>query len=95
MKDNLNEEGGFKWSKFAGLATQWAIALAVLLFLGRFLDKQHYFKTTIPLFIWILPFAFIVVSLIDIIKETKTGSSSKSKSPNKSISNSAPKSSSK
>lgn len=78
MKDNLND-GGFRWSKFAGLASQWAVALIALMFLGKFLDKQHYFKTTMPLFIWILPFLFIIVSLIDIVKETQTGGTKNAK----------------
>jgi membrane protein DedA with SNARE-associated domain len=69
LKDN-NENIGFQWSKFAGLASQWAITLVCLLFLGKYLDQKHYITFSKPLFIWLLPFAFILFSLINIVKET-------------------------
>ena len=77
MKDNLNEKKGFALSKFAGLASQWAVALAALLFLGKYLDQKHWVPIKMPLFIWLLPFAFIVISLLYIIKETNNKSKTK------------------
>ena len=74
MKDNSNNERGFQWMKFAGLASQWAIALIVLLYLGKYIDGKHFFNRQFPLFIWILPFLFILISLIDIIKKTNAKS---------------------
>ena len=79
MKDNFNEKKGFVLSKFAGLASQWAVALAALLFLGRYFDQKHWIPIKMPLFIWLLPFLFIVISLIDIVKETNTKSGDRNK----------------
>ncbi len=62
------------WTKFAGLASQWAVALILLLLLGKFLDKKHFFNINGPLFVWVLPFVFIIISLIDVIKKTNTKS---------------------
>jgi hypothetical protein len=58
------------WARFAGLASQWAIALFILLFLGKYLDGFHLIHAKFPLFIWFLPFLFIIISLFRIIKET-------------------------
>jgi hypothetical protein len=70
LKDNVNEKRGIALSKFAGLASQWAVALVALIFLGKYLDQKKWIAIKMPLFIWLLPFAFIVISLIDIVKET-------------------------
>jgi hypothetical protein len=67
------------WSKFAGLASQWAVAIFVLLFFGKYLDSLHLFELNAPIFIWILPFIFIIFSLIRIIKETSTSNVDKNK----------------
>ncbi len=74
MKERHNQEQGIAWAKFAGLASQWAVALVALLFLGKYLDQKHWINIKIPLFIWLLPFGFIVISLINIVKETNTKS---------------------
>jgi hypothetical protein len=74
LKKQEDVKEGIAWAKFAGLASQWAIALAALLFLGKYLDQKHFFKSKMPLFIWVLPFVFIVVSLVNIIKETNNQS---------------------
>jgi p-aminobenzoyl-glutamate transporter AbgT len=70
LKNKVKQESGFQWTKFAGLASQWAIALVILIFIGKFLDKKNYFKITTPLFIWLLPFIFILFSLINVVKAT-------------------------
>jgi hypothetical protein len=70
LKDNSLDKNSIKWSKFAGLASQWAVALVFFLFLGKYLDSLHYIKLKFPLFIWLLPFIFIVFSLFRIIKDT-------------------------
>jgi F0F1-type ATP synthase assembly protein I len=70
LKNSTQSKDGFKWAKFGGLASQWAIGLVVLLFLGKFLDKKNFFGLKTPLFIWLLPFIFIIFSLINIVKET-------------------------
>jgi hypothetical protein len=72
LKDNSKPETKFNWSKFAGLASQWSVALVILLFLGKYLDQKKFIHIKMPLFIWILPFGFILFSLFNIIKETNT-----------------------
>lgn len=74
LKNNPKSDNQFQWSKFAGLASQWAVALILLLFAGKYLDRQHFFKIKTPIFIWLLPFLFIIISLIDIIKKTNNKS---------------------
>ena len=66
MKNNTNQ---IQWGKFAGLASQWAVALTLLIFLGKYID-QKLGKAT-PLFLWILPSLFIVFSLIKIVRDTQ------------------------
>ena len=75
LKNNPKSDNQCQWSKFAGLASQWAVALVLLLFAGKYLDKQHFFKFQTPIFIWLLPFLFIIISLIDIVKKTNNKSS--------------------
>jgi hypothetical protein len=77
LKNTSNSEQDFQWTKFAGLASQWAVALIILLFLGKYIDKKDFFKINTPLFIWLLPFIFIILSLFDIIKKTNAKSKSK------------------
>ncbi len=56
-------------AKFAGLASQWAIALTLLIFFGKFIDqKLNYIE---PVFLWILPSLFIVFSLFKIVRDTQ------------------------
>ena len=66
MKSNTNQ---IQWGKFAGLASQWAVALTLLIFLGKYID-QKLGKAT-PLFLWILPSLFIVFSLFKIVRDTQ------------------------
>lgn len=58
-----------QWAKFAGLASQWAIALTLLIFLGRYIDQEM--NQLEPLFLWILPSLFIVFSLFKIVRDTQ------------------------
>ena len=66
MKTNTNP---IQWGKFAGLASQWAIVLTLLIFLGKYID-QKMGKIT-PVFLWILPSLFIVFSLFKIVRDTQ------------------------
>jgi hypothetical protein len=67
MKNNTNSN--IQWGKFAGLASQWAIVLTLLIFLGKFIDQKC--ERTFPLFLWILPSLFIVFSLFKIVRDTQ------------------------
>ena len=66
MKNNTNQ---IQWGKFAGLASQWAIALTLLIFLGKYIDQKM--GRVAPLFLWVLPSFFIVFSLFKIVRDTQ------------------------
>ena len=66
MKSNTKQ---IQWGKFAGLASQWAIALTLLIFLGKYIDQKMGRGT--PLFLWMLPSLFIVFSLFKIVRDTQ------------------------
>lgn len=66
MKSNTKQ---IQWGKFAGLASQWAIVLTLLIFLGKYIDQKM--ARVVPLFLWIRPSLFIVFSLFKIIKDTQ------------------------
>jgi hypothetical protein len=66
MKSNTNQ---IQWGKFAGLASQWAVALTLLIFLGKYIDQKT--GRVAPLFLWILPSLFIVFSLFKIVRDTQ------------------------
>ena len=66
MKSNTNQ---IQWGKFAGLASQWAVALTLLIFLGKYIDQK--IERVAPLFLWILPSLFIVFSLFKIVRDTQ------------------------
>jgi len=65
MRTNTNTQ----WGKFAGLASQWAIALILSVLLGQYIDRKM--DRAAPLFLWILPSSFIVYSLFSIIRNTQ------------------------
>jgi hypothetical protein len=67
VKDNINSN--IQWVKFAGLASQWAVALTLLIFFGKFIDGKM--NRVEPLFLWILPSLFIVFSLFKIVRDTQ------------------------
>jgi F0F1-type ATP synthase assembly protein I len=54
--------------QYAGLATQFAIAIALAVFIGIKIDKWMALKT--PIFTWILPLVFIVAIIYKIVKDT-------------------------
>jgi phosphatidylserine synthase len=64
-----NKTNQIQWGKFAGLASQWAIVLTILIFLGKYMDQKMGRVT--PLFLWILPSLFIVFSLFKIVRDTQ------------------------
>jgi hypothetical protein len=66
MKTNTKQ---IQWGRFAGLASQWAIVLTLLIFLGKYLDQKT--GRLKPLFLWILPSLFIVFSLFKIVRDTQ------------------------
>jgi hypothetical protein len=66
MKNKTNQ---IQWGKFAGLASQWAIVLTILIFLGKYMDQKM--ERVAPLFLWILPSLFIVFSLFKIVRDTQ------------------------
>jgi len=66
MKSNTNQ---IQWGKFAGLASQWAVALTLLIFLGKYIDQKM--ERVAPLFLWTLPSLFIVFSLFKIVRDTQ------------------------
>ncbi len=66
MKSNTNQ---IQWGKFAGLASQWAVALTLLIFLGKYIDQNM--ERVSPLFLWLLPSLFIVFSLFKIVRDTQ------------------------
>lgn len=69
--NNNKSNHKIQWAKFAGLASQWAIVLAVLVYVGKYLDLKWTFFKHQPVFIWVFPFVFILISLFSIVKETK------------------------
>lgn len=73
MKNHINSN--IQWGRFAGLASQWAIILTLLIFLGKFIDQN--LARVSPLFLWVLPSFFIVFSLFKIVRDTKLKSKNK------------------
>ena len=70
---NINNQ--IQWGKFAGLASQWAVALTLLIFLGKYIDQKM--GRVAPLFLWIIPSLFIIFSLFKIIRDTQPKSKNK------------------
>lgn len=54
--------------KYAGLATQLLIALALAVFVGLKIDKWMDLKT--PLAVWVLPLLVIAALIYKVIKDT-------------------------
>jgi hypothetical protein len=74
LKTNTPKKNSFVWSKFIGLASQWAILLFVLGYFGKQIDQLQFLTIKKPIFIWLFPFLFILFSLIKVIKDTNTPS---------------------
>lgn len=56
--------------KYAGMATQFLVAIAIAVWGGIQIDKWLGFKT--PLAVWLLPLLIITGIIIKIIKDTST-----------------------
>ena len=54
--------------KYAGLATQFAIAIGLAVFIGIKMDGWLALKN--PMLVWILPLLFIIAIIFKIIKDT-------------------------
>lgn len=65
MSDNKN----ILW-KYAGMATQFLVAIAIAVYAGMQLDK--WIKTGMPLAVWLLPLFIITGILIKTVKDTST-----------------------
>ena len=65
----MNNDNRFLW-KYAGMATQFMVAIAVALYTGAALDK--WLKTGMPLAVWALPLLFIIGIIIKIIIDTSS-----------------------
>ncbi|MFP5041831.1 hypothetical protein [Parasediminibacterium sp. JCM 36343] len=63
----MQENKNLLW-KYAGLATQLFAGLGLMVFVGLWIDK-HYIQS-FPLLVWLLPFLFLVVVIIKIVKDT-------------------------
>lgn len=53
--------------RYIGLGTEFAVGIALTLFLGMKIDEKYPQK--IPLFVWILPLLFIFAVIFNLIKE--------------------------
>ncbi len=56
--------------RYAGLATQFFFAIGIAVFAGIKLDKILLFS--MPVLVWVLPLAIIVILMIKIIRDTST-----------------------
>ena len=65
MSDNKN----ILW-KYAGMATQFLVAIAIAVYAGMQLDK--WIKTGMSLAVWLLPLFIITGILIKTVKDTST-----------------------
>jgi hypothetical protein len=56
--------------KYAGMATQFLVAIAIAVYGGMQLDK--WIKPGMPLAVWLLPLLIIVGIIFKIVKDTST-----------------------
>lgn len=54
--------------RYAGLATQFFVAIGIGVFAGLKIDEWLSFQN--PLFVWILPLLLIIFSIYKIVKDT-------------------------
>jgi hypothetical protein len=54
--------------KYAAMATQFLVAIAISVYLGMKIDEWLKFKS--PIAIWLLPLLFIIGLIIKIIRDT-------------------------
>ena len=65
----MNDHNKILW-KYAGMATQFLVAIAIAVYGGLQLDK--WIKPGMPLAVWLLPLLFISGMILKIIKDTST-----------------------
>ena len=65
----MNDDKRFLW-KYAGMATQFLVAIAIAVYGGMQLDK--WIKPGMPLAVWLLPLLIIVGIIIKIVRDTST-----------------------
>lgn len=65
----MNDNNKFLW-KYAAMATQFLVAIAVAVYGGMQLDK--WIKPGMPLAVWLLPLLFITGIILKIIRDTST-----------------------
>ena len=65
----MNNNNRFLW-KYAGMATQFMVAIPFALYAGSALDK--WLKTGMPIAIWVLPLLFITGIIIKLIIDTSS-----------------------
>ncbi|MEO6537869.1 MAG: AtpZ/AtpI family protein [Ferruginibacter sp.] len=64
----MNKESSSQLYKYAGLATQFLVAIGLGVFGGLKIDKWLKFKT--PFAVWVLPLLVITGVIIKILKDT-------------------------
>jgi Mn2+/Fe2+ NRAMP family transporter len=64
---NKDKNNSFLW-KYAGLATQFFVAIAIAVYGGMQLDRV--LKFSMPVAVWVLPLLFITGLIIKIIRDT-------------------------
>ena len=65
--DKKKGDNSLLW-KYAGFATQLAVALIIAVYAGIKLDFLFKFKN--PIFVWVLPLLIIIVLIYKVIKDT-------------------------
>ena len=65
----MNDNNKSLW-KYAGMATQFLVAIAIAVYGGMQLDK--WIKPGMPLAVWLLPLLFITGIILKIIRDTST-----------------------
>lgn len=67
LMNNQNNNNNLLW-RYAGLATQFMVGIALALFVGLKMDQ--WLKIKMPLAVWGLPLLLIIAVIIRIIKDT-------------------------
>ena len=65
----MNDNNKILW-KYAAMATQFLVAIAIAVYGGMQLDK--WIKPGMPLAVWLLPLLFITGIILKIIRDTST-----------------------
>ncbi len=65
----MSDDNKILW-KYAGMATQFLVAIAIAVYGGMELDK--WIKPGMPLAVWLLPLLIIIGIIFKIVKDTST-----------------------